>query len=284
MNAKYFGNEKETEQYLRQMVQKVLGTNSILVDGVASVLYIGDRSTFSLYQLPPLATFSMSNQDDSGMESSGLAVVIGSLVGLGVVVTFIVGLFITRHFQKKQARKKNANSRLSITSIEFEAGSLDTKETEVSIEDTLPTSCDVDSFMDEELSRFDKPEEQDNIVTGNPPLAPKSVSLQTKRRRRRKKKKKRKKNMMVLTRSNSTNSMDTITEEDGEDQSDDDVSEDGSEYSTDDEDQDYHLKRSTSTGSLSSDLWDRDLSHALSMHLEEIVESPKIRKLPPPPV
>jgi hypothetical protein len=138
--------------------------------------------------------------------------------------------------------------------------------------------------MDEELSRFDKPEEQDNIVTGNPPLAPKSVSLQTKRRRRRKKKKKRKKNMMVLTRSNSTNSMDTITEEDGEDQSDDDVSEDGSEYSTDDEDQDYHLKRSTSTGSLSSDLWDRDLSHALSMHLEEIVESPKIRKLPPPPV
>jgi hypothetical protein len=78
--------------------------------------------------------------------------------------------------------------------------------------------------------------------------------------------------------------MDTITEEDGDDQSDDDGSEYGSEYSTDDEDLDFHLKRSTSTGSLSSDPWDWDLSHPPSMLLEEIVESPKIRKLPPPPV
>jgi hypothetical protein len=291
MNAKYIGNEKETEQYLREMVEKVLGTNSTLIEGVSSVLYVGDRSTFynpSLYQptMSPLATDSVSNQDVSGIESSGLDILIGTVVGLvGVVVTFLVGLFITRVFQKKRAGKECAETRMSITSIEIETGSLDTKETEASIEKTLRTACDVDAFVFEgEPSSFDKPKEQDNIITGIPPLTPKSVSLQTKRRRRRKKKKKRKKNMMVLTRSNSTNSMDTITEEDGEDQSDDDGSEYGSEYSTDDEDQDCHLKRSTSTGSLSSDPWDWDLSHPQSMLLEEIVESPKIRKLPPPPV
>jgi hypothetical protein len=162
---------------------------------------------------------------------------------------------------------------MRITSIEIESGSVDTKETEVSIEESPRTACDVDAFVNEE--------EQDNTVTG---IAPKSASLQTKGRRRRKKKKKRKKNMMVLTRSNSTNSMDTITEEDVEDHGDDDGSEYGSEYSTDDEDQDCHLKRSTSNGSLSADPWDWDSSHPQSMPLEEIVESPKIRKLPPPPV
>lgn len=284
MNAKYIGNEKETEHYLREMVEKVLGTNSTLIEGVSCVLYVGDRSTFynpSLYQptMTPLATDSARNQDVAGLESSGWDIVIGTVVGLGIVVTFLVGLFVTRVFQTNRAGKECAETRMSITSIEIEAG------TEVGIEETPRTACDVDAFMfEEEPSSFDKPKERDNIVTGIPPLAPKSVSLQTKRRRRRKKKKKRKKNMMVLTRSNSTNSMDTITEEDGEDQSDDDGSEYGSEYSTDDEDSDFHLKRSTSTGSLSSDQWDWDLSHPQSMLLEGIVESPKIRKLPPPPV
>lgn len=290
MNAKYIGHEKEAEQYLREMVEKVLGTNSTLIEGVSSVFYVGDRSTFynpSLYQptVSPLATDSLINQDDSGMESSGLDIVIGTVVGLGVVVTLLVGLFLMRVYQKKRAGKEYAEPRMRITSIEIESGSVDTKETEVSIEESPRTACDVDAFVnEEEPSSSDEPEEQDKTVTGIPPIAPKSISLQTKGRRRRKKKKKRKKNMMVLTRSNSTNSMDTITEEDVEDHGDDDGSEYGSEYSTDDEDQDCHLKRSTSNGSLSADPWDWDSSHPQSMPLEEIVESPKIRKLPPPPV
>ena len=288
MNAKYIGDEMETQQYLREMVEKVLRTNSILVDRVASVLYVGDRSTFHkpfLYQpiMPQLVTDSESNQDDSRMESSRLDAVIGSVAGIAVVSALLVGLFVTRFFQKKSAGKECAKTRMSFMSNEFEAGSLDT--TEVCIEDMPPTACDVDTFVDEEEpSRCDKPEEQDNTITGIPPLAPKSVSLQTKRRRRRKKKKKQKKNVMVLTRSNSANSMDTIAEEDEEDQGDGDVSEDGSDYSTDDEDQGCHLKRSTSLDSLSSDLFDWDFSHSQPLYLEEIVESPKIRKLPPPPV
>ena len=38
-------------------------------------------------------------------------------------------------------------TRISITSIEIETGSLDTKETEASIEETPRTACDIDAFV-----------------------------------------------------------------------------------------------------------------------------------------
>jgi hypothetical protein len=276
MNTKFVGNELETQQYLVEMVEKVLGTNATLVGGVSSVRYVGDRGTFynpSLYQPPPLTISSVSNQNDSGMQSLGTDIVIGTAVGLAVVVTLLAGLFVTRSVRMKLTKKARSESRMSITSIEIDAGSVDTKETQASMDDSSLTACDVDSFIEEE-----EPSSSDNPDMADiPPIALKSVSLPSKRKRRRKKKKKRKKNVMGLTRSNSVNSMDTITEEDEQDH-DDYGSEYGTEYSTDDEDQD--LNRTDSCDPW-SEPWD---SSPQSIPLEEIVESPKIRRLPPPPV
>jgi hypothetical protein len=74
--------------------------------------------------------------------------------------------------------------------------------------------------------------------------------------------------------------MDTITEE-GEEEveegSDDCGSDFGSEYSTDDED-DFYLVRTGSTRSLDSAI------EVLMFPLEQVAESPRIQKLPPPPV
>jgi hypothetical protein len=276
MNAKYVGNELETQQYLLRLVEKVLGTNAVLVDGVSSLLYVGDRATFynpSLRQptTQPLTSASVSNQSDSGMKSLGSKICIGTAVGLGVVAIFLAGLYATRTARKKRARKVGPALRMSITSNEIDVGSIDTKEAQTSMDESLSTLCDVDAFIKEEApSSTDNPDIADIL-----PIAFKSVSLPSKRRRRRKKKKKR--NVMGLTRSNSVNSMDTITEEDEQDY-DDDGSEFGTEYSTDDDDPEL---QNIDSFELWSEPWD---SSQQSMPLEEIVESPKIRKLPPPPV
>jgi hypothetical protein len=135
------------------------------------------------------------------------------------------------------------------------------------------TACDVDAFIEDEAPTSSVKPYMADIL----PTAHKSVSLQSKQKRRRKKKKKKKKNGMGLTRSTSVNSMDTITEEDEQDHVDHGY-EYGTEYSTDDEDPGF---KRTDSCNLWSEPWD---SSPQSTPLEEIVEFPKIRKLPPPPV
>jgi hypothetical protein len=275
MNAKYIGNELETQQYLLKVVENVLGTNAALVDDVSSLLYVGDRGTFynpSLYQpaTPPLAIVSVSV---SGVQSLRSEIVIGTAVGLCVVGILLAGLFVIRTAAKKRARKEESESRMSITSIEIDVGSVDTKGTQTSMVESSPTACDVDAFIEDEAPTSSVKPYMADIL----PTAHKSVYLQSKQKRRWKKKKKKKKNRMGLTRSTSVNSMDTITEEDEQDHVDHGY-EYGTEYSTDDEDPDF---KRTDSCNLWSEPWD---SSPQSTPLEEIVEFPKIRKLPPPPV
>jgi hypothetical protein len=210
------------------------------------------------------------------MQSIGMG--IGIALGVAVVIGLAAGMLVARALKKKRGDKDSqSGSRMSVTSIEImELDEEKPKEEKSNVE---IVSCIEEGDATFASENTTKGQQVDIII----PAPAKSQSLPSKRRRRRKKKKK-KKTQMALTRSNSVNSMDTITEEqEGDEDSyegSDWGSDWGSEYSTDDEDQDCQMKRTMSTGSLSTD----PSLATLSFPLEQVVESPRIRKLPPPPV
>jgi hypothetical protein len=277
MNAMYTGSERDAENKVLSLIQKVMSTEVVRVKGVSQVQYIGDRER---YEVSPVSitnagesTTSSGNANPIRMFEMG----VGIAVGAAVVVGLAVGIFVAKIVKKKSDKDSVTGDNVSVTSIEV-MGELDQDkkieepesktETESSLAEkgTFPTDSETPNVQESEV-----------VV---PVAMTQSQSLPSQRRRRRKKKKKKKKTRMVLTRSNSVNSMDTITEE-GEEEDDED-SDDcgfdfGSEYSTDDED-DFYLVRTGSTRSLDSAI------EVLTFPLEQVAESPRIKKLPPPPV
>lgn len=88
----------------------------------------------------------------------------------------LAGLFVIRTAAKKQARKEESESRMSITSIEIDVGSVDTKGTQTSMVESSPTACDVDVFIEDEAPTSSVKPYMADIL----PTAHKSVSLQSK--------------------------------------------------------------------------------------------------------
>lgn len=269
MNALYTGDQHDAENMVLSLIQKVMATELVRVKGVSQVQYIGDREA---YEVPVSLTGVGSTNETTGSPMQTFGLGIGIAVGVAVMIGLVTGLFVARVARKR--KDKESDTRVSVTSIEI----LELDDTEK--EDGEEPNVEIVLSAEEGkanagLEKVPEVQQEESVIPAPPQP---SQSLPSKRRRRRKKKKK-KKTKMGLTRSNSVNSMDTITEENEEEDSDGE-SDYGSEYSTDDEDQDCHMKRTMSTGSLSSDL---SLA-ALSFPLEQVVETPRIKKLPPPPV
>ena len=262
MNAKYTGNERDAKNTILNLIQKVMSTEVVYVKGVSQVQYIGDRDSYNY-----LNTLKSGANSSRHMQSFGMA--LGIAVTVAVVIGLAAGMLVAIALKKRRGNQDSqTGSRMSVTSIEVvEIQEQKTEEEKSNVE--------IVSSIQEGDSTVASENKENSIM----PTPPKSQSLSSKRRRRRKKKKK-KKVRMGLTRSNSVNSMDTITEEQEEENHDDDWSDWGSEYSTDEENQDCHMKRTMSTGTLSSD----PSVATLSFHLEQVMETPRIRKLPPPPV
>lgn len=274
MNALYTGNEREAQNVVLTLIEKVMASNVVRVKGVAQVQYIGDRDEYVVPAPPNSLVGSTTTENDNPMRTFGMG--IGIAVGVAIVLGLVVGMLVAR-FVRKRTDKRDSQTGMSVTSIEimelddvnpdeFKQEEEETEECNVQVVDSIEkTSTDASS----DVSQV---QQVDSVGPAKPQQ---SQSLQ---RRRRRKKKKKKKARMGLVRSNSVGSMDTITEANEEDERDsDDIGSDcdGSEYSTDDEDQDFPLRRTLSTGSLSTDP---------SFPLEQVVESPRIQKLPPPPV
>lgn len=279
MNALYIGNERDAENMVLSLVQKVMATSVVRVKGVSRVQYIGDRDEYAKSMPPALTiTDSESSTNDSHMQTFGMG--IGIAVGTAVVIGLVVGMLVARVVRKRGGKRRDSETNMSVTSIEIveldgdEKNGTEKEESNVIIVSSMEEGT-VDT--DDSSEKPEEPQPVDSSIVPVPQPQQQSQSLPSKRRRRRKKKKK-KKNKMGLTRSNSVNSMDTITEENEEDEDSDDYydgSDCESDYSTDNEDQDFQMKRTMSTGSLTSDP---------SFPLEQVVESPRIKKLPPPPV
>ena len=270
MNALYTGDERDVENMVLHLIQKVMATDAVQVKGVSRVQYIGDRET---YQVPPstISSSGTSGTSRSPMRSFGLA--IGVSVGASVLIGLIVGMLVARVVRKRGG--KDSDTGMSVTSIEIlnlDDGNKGDME-EFKDEITPSVAEEGNANTDVEIQEV---QQETSVITAPPQQ---SQSLPSKRRRRRKKKKK-KKIRMGLTRSNSVTSMDTITEENEDEEDSDNGSDFGSEYSTDDEDQEFGLRKTMSTGSLTSD----PSLASLSFPLGQVKESPRIKRLPPPPV
>lgn len=272
MNALYTGEERDAENMVLHLIQKVMTSDAVRVKGVSQVQYIGDRETYHV-PVPPSSIDSGGDAIGTPMRSFALA--IGIAVGAAIMIGLIVGMLVARMVRKRSSKDPDSDTRMSVTSIEMileldEENKGDKEDTNVQITPSVAEEGNANVGIEVQ-------EVQQDTSVLPAPLPQQSQSLPSKRRRRKKKKKK--KVRMVLTRSNSVNSMDTITEENEEEDS-DDGSDFGSEYSTDDEDQDIGLRRTMSTGSLTTD----PSLTSLSFPLEQVKESPRIKRLPPPPV
>ena len=270
MNAMYTGSERDAENMVLSLIQKVMSTGVVRVKGVAQVQYIGDRDS---YEVPPVSITNGGASSGSANPMQTFGMGIGIAVGAAVVIGLVVGIFVAKIIKKKSDKDSVTGDNVSVTSIEImeldnekkaeEPESKVESESSLAEKGSVPCNSETPNMQESE--------------GGVPATKTQSQSLQSQRRRRKKKKKK-KKTQMGLTRSNSINSMDTITEEAEEEEDSDDCGSDfGSEYSTDDEDE-FYLAKTGSTLSSDSPI------DALLFPLEQVVESPRIQKLPPPPV
>lgn len=279
MNAKYTGNESAAKKYLLKKIEQVLELEVVLVKGVTAVLSVDDRATANYegatFEPPDLSiddasTTTTTTRNYSGLQWFGL--VIGAATAVALLVSLVIGLYSLRTVRKRRVCDKDSDgTQVSITSIEIDLSSASTPEGAHVKTETFKSE-------DEAVADTNDSTQLTSIADTSTEVVTKSAVVPPKRKTRWKKKKKRKKNMMTLQRSSSLKSMDTITEEHEEERDSDDYESDcGSEYSTDDEETDVHMKRSVSTGSLSS-------YSSQPMVLEEIKESPRMPRLPPPPV
>ena len=268
MTAKHTGTAADmaaAEAFILEKIEKVVNSDAVYVKDVVHSMYVGDRASW-----PPPALRPVAQQKSVSLKTLGWTV-FGAVI-VAVATTSLLLLLARRRFKRYHFEKENetlsASRSIEISEIELDMRFSARHDGKDDIVEDTSTPDDIANRGNVQPNIIDPSQAQSEVIAlvDQPPLP------SQRRKRRRKKKKKKKKNVMTLTRSNSLNSMDTIAEEQEEEDASDGESECGSEYSTDDEDNhpSDQLVRSASTGEMPS------------APLEQVVESPRIRKLPPP--
>jgi hypothetical protein len=300
MMARYTGDDTQAvENYLLYHIRTEMDSQSVLVRQIHEILFLGNRATYGLQELEPVAS-------DSYM---GLAVGLSLSAGLLTMALYAV---VARRFRRRREESgdvcnvsKDGIMDIPIcisgsthSSYDKDGSSLNSQDAEVpSTEGDVTEQQEMDLIMDDISDcPSDSPalHPQDlamntKMVDMLPPLAPgqstkpRSGSQTMKKRRRKKKKVKRK-----LVRTNSrelTNEMATITEANEEVLSSDDDDTGSEYYSTDDEDSLDRPSRDPSparsrTGSMGSVA--SGGSGGVPSPIKEEPAPPNIPRLPPP--
>ena len=293
MMARYTGDDKQAvENYLLYHIRTEMDSQSVLVRQIHEILFLGDRATYGLQELEPIASDSYT----------GLAVGLSLSAGLLTLALYAV---ITRRFRRRKAesgdvgnvskdgimdipncisgntRSSDDKDNSSLNSQDAEVPSTEQESMDLIMDDISDCPSDSPALHPQDLALNTK------MVDMLPPLAPnqstKPRSQTMQKRRRRKKKVKRK---LIRTNSReSINEMATITEANEEVLSSDDDDTGSEYYSTDDEDSVDRPSRDPSparsrTGSMGSVA--SGGSGGVPSPIKEEPAQPNTPRLPPP--